>query len=416
MAWFVVRAKTIFHRSFSQKPLRIVSASGTTLTLDDGRTIIDATGGPGVACIGHNVPEVAEAVTKQLKRIGYLFSGGGFCEDTTEELASHILEGRPGGLSKAIFLGSGSEATEAMLKLVTQFWAAKGEKRRVNFVARKQSYHGNTLGALCITGHEGRRDIYRHWMSENVSFVDACCSYRGKLDDESDEAYLTRLVDQIEAEFQLLCGMGRTGTLHAWQQEDIRGPDLQMIGKSLGGGFIPVSGVLVHQRIFEAIATPQGALAGGHTFQAHPTSCAAALAVQRIIKEQDLLSNVRKQGELLGRLLQEELGQHPLTGDIRGRGLLWAVEFMRDPATRTPFPMGDDFSHRVVDEAVENQGVLVLKNLGFPGTWKMDSVVVSPPFIITEEETRESVKRLRRAVDVVAKGYLDADGKLIHLN
>ncbi|EQB56511.1 aminotransferase class-III [Colletotrichum gloeosporioides Cg-14] len=455
------QSSNIFHRSFSQKPLRIVSASGTTLTLDDGRTIIDATGGPGVACLGHNVPEVAEAVTKQLNKIGYLFSGGGFCEDTTEELASYILEGNPAGLSKAIFLGSGSEATEAMLKLVTQYWAAKGEEQRINFIARKQSYHGNTLGALCITGHEGRRDIYRHWMSENVSFVDACCSYRGKMNDESDEAYLERLIGQLDAEFQrlspdtvaafvaetvagstlasvpavkgyfkavrqicdkygallvldeVLCGMGRTGTLHAWQQEEISGPDLQMIGKSLGGGFIPVSGVLVHQRIFDTIATPQGALAGGHTFQAHPTSCAAALAVQKIIREQDLLSNVRKQGELLGRLLHEELGQHPLTGNIRGRGLLWAVEFMRDPATRTPFPMGDDFSHRVVDEAVENQGVLVLKNMGFPGTWKMDSVVVSPPFIVTEEEIRESVKRLRRAVDVIAKEYLDADGKLV---
>ncbi|GKT52154.1 putative aminotransferase [Colletotrichum spaethianum] len=298
-------------------------------------------------------------------------------------------------------------------------------------------------------------------MSKNVSFVDACCVYRGKFDGESDKTYLKRLVNQIEAEFQrlgpdtvaafvaetvagstlasvpavegyfqavreicdkygallvldeVLCGMGRTGTLHPWQQEGIQGPDIQMIGKSLGGGFIPVSGVLVHQHIFDTIATPQGALAGGHTFQAHPTACSAALAVRRIIQDRDLLSNVRLQGQLLGQLLHEELGQHPLTGNIRGRGQLWAIEFMRNPATRTPVSEDDNFSYRVVDEAVESQCVLVLKNMGFPGTWKIDSVAITPPFIVTEMDIREVVQRLRKAVEEVDKPYLQSDGTLI---
>ncbi|KAF7188183.1 putative aminotransferase [Pseudocercospora fuligena] len=446
----------IFHRSFSQKPRRVVAASRLTLHLDDGSTVIDATGGPAVACLGHNVPEVVEAVSKQLQRVGYLFSAGPYCEDTTEQLAAHILDGHPGGLSKAIFLGSGSEATDAMLKLVTQFWHAKGEPQRRHLIARRQSYHGNTLGALSITGHESRRKMFQPWMPATVSFVDPCCAFRGKHDGETDEQYLQRLVDQLEAEFErlgpsnvaafvaetvagstlacvpaskgyfqavreicdkygtllvldeVMCGMGRTGTMHAWQQEGIRGPDLQMVGKSLGGGFIPLSAVLVHQHIFDVIASPTSGLAGGHTFQAHPTACAAALAVQRFIRERDLLMNVQNMGAVLGNLLKEHLGNHPLVGDIRGRGLFWAVEFMLDPGQRKEFPLEDDFSQRVVREALAGQGLQVLANMGHPGTWKVDSVVICPPFIVTEPELEEIVKKLKAAVDVVSGPYLAA--------
>lgn len=194
----------IFHRSFAKKPHRVTSASGLKLHLEDGRTIIDATGGPAVACLGHNIPEVADAVGAQLQKVGYLFSAGPYSEETTEQLAAEILQDEPGGLSKAIFLGSGSEATDTMLKTVAQYWHCKGEPQRVNFIARKQSYHGNTLGALSITGHESRRKLCEPWMSKNVSFVDACCFYRGKRDGETEAIYLQRLVDQLEEQFQLL--------------------------------------------------------------------------------------------------------------------------------------------------------------------------------------------------------------------
>jgi adenosylmethionine-8-amino-7-oxononanoate aminotransferase len=219
------RDSHIFHRSFAKKPLRVVSETGLTLHLDDGRQIIDATGGPAVACIGHNVPEVAAAVNEQLSKVGYLFSGGGFCEDTTEQLASHILQDTPGGLSKAIFLGSGSEATDAVLKLVTQYWSVRGEPKRINFIARHQSYHGNTLGALCVTGHQGRRTMYSHWLSDNVTFVDACCAYRGKNDGESDEEYLVRLTAQLEAEFQHL----GPDTVAAFVAETVSGSTLACV-------------------------------------------------------------------------------------------------------------------------------------------------------------------------------------------
>lgn len=199
--------------------------------------------------------------------------------------------------------------------------------------------------------------------------------------------------------------MGRTGTKHAWQQENIRGPDIQTIGKSLGGGFIPLSGVLVHQHIFDAIATPHGALAGGHTFQAHPVACAAALAVQKIIERDRLLDNVRRMGARLRDLLRTHLGAHPFVGDIRGRGLFWAVEFIRHKKVKMSFDLDDDFSGRVVEEALE-QGVQVLRNMGYPGTWKIDSVVVCPPFVVKEEDLVEIVTRLKRALHVVAAPYL----------
>ena len=215
----------IFHRSLTSRPHRVLSASGLSLQLEDGRTIIDATGGPAVACLGHNVPEVVQAVSEQMQKVGYLFSAGPYCEETTEQLAAEILKDEPGGLSKAIFVGSGSEATDTMLKLVMQFWHCKGEPQRVNIIARRQSYHGNTLGALSVTGHDTRRKLVEPWMSSNVSFVDPCCSYRGKHDGETDEEYLGRLIDQIEAEFQ----RRGPGTVAAFVAETFAGSTLACV-------------------------------------------------------------------------------------------------------------------------------------------------------------------------------------------
>jgi len=176
----------IFHRSLSKKPLHVVAADGLMLTLDDGRQIIDATGGSAVACLGLNQPDVAAEISVQISKVGYLFSGGGYSEDSTEELADLLLIYQPSGLSNAIFLGSGSEATDATIKLITQYWHAKSHPQRRNFIARKQSYHGNTLGALSVSGHKSRRDMYSDFMSGKVSFVDPCYAYRCKTASESD--------------------------------------------------------------------------------------------------------------------------------------------------------------------------------------------------------------------------------------
>lgn len=308
----------ILHRSLVHEPQNIISGSGISFTLANGRTVIDASAGPAVSCLGHNQPEVAEAVAKQLKEIAYVYSGSRYTCRAAEELASLLLQDKPGGLSKAIFVNSGSEATDAALKLASQYWHEKGERQRVNFIARKQSYHGNTLGALSVSGHESRRELYGPWLSSNVSFVDPCYAYRAKCPHETDEDYVERLRQQLDDEFvrlgpetvaafvaepvsgttlgcvpavsgyfkavrgvcdkygallifdEIMCGMGKTGTMHAWQQEGVA-PDIQTIGKALGGGFLPLSGVLLHQRLFDALADGSGTLAHGHTFQVSPT-------------------------------------------------------------------------------------------------------------------------------------------------
>ena len=196
---FVAESR-VLHRDLSSRPQNIVSGSGISFTLESGKVIIDASSGPSVSILGHHQPEVTAAIVKQLDRIGYIYSGSKHTCDVAEELASEILSGSPGGLVKAIFVNSGSEATDAALKLATQYWCELGETTRVNFIARKQSYHGNTIGALSVSGHESRRAYYQPWMAHNVTFVDPCFAYRAKLNGEDDEQYVIRLKEQLEDE------------------------------------------------------------------------------------------------------------------------------------------------------------------------------------------------------------------------
>ncbi|KAI5458960.1 pyridoxal phosphate-dependent transferase [Mariannaea sp. PMI_226] len=432
---FVVNSN-ILHRSFAARPERVVSASGVSLILESGKVVLDATAGPAVSCIGQGRPEVAEAIAQQVNKIAYLYSGARFTCDAAEDLASLILKDRPGGLSKAIFVNSGSEATDAAIKLATQYWSEKGQPQKKYFIARKQSYHGNTIGALCVSGHDERRQIYSDWISNNVVFVDPCYSYRLQDSNESTEQYVQRLAKQLEDQIlqlgpenvstfvaetvsgttlgcvaavpgyfkavralcdkydillmldEIMCGMGKTGTMHAWEQEGISGPDIQTIGKALGGGFVPLSGVLLHEKIFEALAAGSGGLMHGHTFQAHPTACAAAIEVQKIIQKENLLDNVKVMGEKLGSILEEELGSLPLVGNIRGRGLFWAVEFMKDKKAKTPFEQGAGFCNKVVNRSLD-LGLNILGNLGKTGGVHVEHVLVCPPYIVTEAELRQ---------------------------
>lgn len=200
-----------------------------------------------------------------------------------------------------------------------------------------------------------------------------------------------------------MCGMGKTGTMHAWEQEGIA-PDIQTIGKALGGGFVPLSGVLLNQRVFDALAQGTGALAHGHTFQAHPTACAAALAVQKIVKRDRLLDNVKAMGKLLGDELRREISHLPHVGDIRGRGLFWAVEFMQDTSKKTTFSRKDRFSNRVVDVAAQF-GLNVLGTLGKTGLYDVDFVIIAPPYVVTASEVKTIVKLLHNSICVVVEEF-----------
>jgi adenosylmethionine-8-amino-7-oxononanoate aminotransferase len=201
-----------------------------------------------------------------------------------------------------------------------------------------------------------------------------------------------------------MCGMGKTGTMHAWEQDDIDGPDIQMIGKALGGGFVPLSGVLLRQKIFDGIAGGTQVLAHGHTFQAHPTACAAALAVQRIIKRDNILDNVKAMGQCLESELRRQLAHLPYVGDIRGRGLFWAVEFILNTKTKRPFPRQHNFSNRIVEVAAE-LGLNVLGNLGKTGELDVELVILSPPYIVTSAEIESIVDLLRTATGIVIDEY-----------
>ncbi|KAK2730806.1 putative class III aminotransferase [Colletotrichum kahawae] len=454
MAHPFVTDSNVLHRSFSGLPKRVISASGVTLFLDSGKQVLDASAGPAVSCLGHGRDEIAEVVAQQIRQLAYLYSGAPFTCDATEKLASILLESRPGGLSKAIFVNSGSEATDAAIKLATQYWHERGLPQKKHFIARKQSYHGNTIGALCVSGHSSRRAMYGDWLSGNVSFVDPCYAYRLKAIGETDDEYVLRLAHQFENEIlrvgpenvaafiaetvsgttlgclpavtgyfravreicdkydillildEIMCGMGKTGTMHAWEQEGISGPDIQTVGKALGGGFIPLSGVFLREKIFEALASGTGGLAHGHTFQAHPVACTAAIEVQRIIRDENLLQNVSDMGAVLERLLVAELGDLPPVADIRGRGLFWAVEFMKDKKRQVPFSPEDKFCNRVVDRALA-LGLNVLGNLGTTGEVHVEHVIMSPPYVVTETELQRMVSILKSAVEDVSRDFFE---------
>lgn len=191
---------SVLHRSLTDKPKRVVSASGISLFLESGQEVLDASAGPSVSCLGHSRPDVGRAILKQQEQLPYLYSGSPYTCDPIEELASLLVGDRPGGLSKAIFVNSGSEATDAALKLATQYWHERGQPQKRFVIARKQSYHGNTIGALCVSGHDSRRALYKDWLSSNVCFVDPCFAYRLKNPDETDEDYVRRLALQLESE------------------------------------------------------------------------------------------------------------------------------------------------------------------------------------------------------------------------
>ena len=292
-----------------------------------------------------------------------------------------VLDGEPGGLTHAYFCSSGSEGTEAALKLARQYFVEIGQPQRTHFIARRQGYHGNTLGALAAGGNMMRRALYEPILAPAFSLVSPCFAYRFQRDDETDAQYVDRLADELEAEFQrlgpetviafiaepvvgattgcvaalpgyfkrvreicdrhgallildeVMCGMGRTGTMHAWEQEGIT-PDMQVVAKGLGGGYQPIGGVLIGGKIVDAISDGSGGFMHGHTYQAHPVACAAALEVQHIIREDNLMDNVRAMGERLESGLTERFGNHRHVGDIRGRGLFWALELVTDRATK----------------------------------------------------------------------------------
>jgi adenosylmethionine-8-amino-7-oxononanoate aminotransferase len=433
----------VLHRSSATPPIA-VSGQGIRLHLADGSEIIDGSGGAAVACLGHGNRRVAEAIGAQAGRMAYAHTGF-FSSEPAEALAELVLDGAPGGLTHAYFCSSGSEATEAALKLSRQYFLEIGQPRRTRYIARRQSYHGNTLGALAAGGNAMRRAPYAPELAPVFSHVSPCFAYRFKQDNETDAQYLDRLAAELEAEFQrlgpqnviaflaepvvgattgcvaavpgyframreicdrhgallildeVMCGMGRTGTMHAWEQEGVA-PDIQMVAKGLGGGYQPIGGILIGGRVVDALRAGSGAFMHGHTYQAHPVACAAALEVQRIIREDDLLTNIRAQGARLEAALVERFGNHRHVGDVRGRGLFWALEFVTDRASKQVFDPALKLNDLVKREALA-RGLAIYPMGGTIDGTQGDHVIVAPPYIATAADIDAIVERLGAAVD-----------------
>lgn len=433
----------VLHRS-TATPRIAASGQGVYLHLDDGSTVMDASGGAAVACLGHGNARVAAAIAEQAGKMAYAHTGF-FTSEPAEALAEILLADEPGGLSHAYFCSSGSEGNEAALKLARQYFVERGEPNRTKFIGRRQSYHGNTLGALGVGGNMARRAIYEPILASAFSHVSPCFPYRFQHQGESDAQYVDRLAAELEAEFQrlgpqnvigffgetmvgattgcvaalpgyfrrvrdicdrhgallildeVMCGMGRLGTMHAWESEGIT-PDIQVVAKGLGGGYQPIGGILISRKVVDGLRSGSGAFSHGHTYQAHPVACAAALEVQRIIRDDHLLDNVQAMGTRLEAALTERFGNHRHVGDIRGKGLFWALEFVQDRATKTVFDPAKKTYDRVKQEALA-RGLAIYPMGGTIDGTQGDHVIVAPPYISSAEEIDMIVARLGAAVD-----------------
>jgi adenosylmethionine-8-amino-7-oxononanoate aminotransferase len=433
----------ILHRSGAIPPVA-VRGEGIFLHTEGGRAIIDASGGAAVACLGHGNARVAEAIGRQASGMAYAHTGT-FSNQPAEDLAEMILGDEPGGLTRAWFCSSGSEGNEAAIKLARQYFLEIGQAERIRTIARRQSYHGTTLGALAAGGNMMRRAYYEPILSQTHSLVSPCFGYRFQHDGESDAQYLDRLIEELDGEFrrvgpetvmaflaepvvgattgcvaalpgyfqrvravcdrygallildEVMCGMGRTGTMHAWEQEGVT-PDIQVIAKGLGGGYQPIGGILIADRIVRALTQGSGGFLHGQTYQAHPVACAAALEVQRIIREDDLVANVGAMGRRLEAALQDRFGNHRHVGDIRGRGLFWALEFVTDRAGKGVFDPALKLNERVKAEGMA-RGLATYPMGGTIDGKRGDHVIVAPPYIAGPGDIDTIVERLGDAVD-----------------
>ncbi|GLS18233.1 aspartate aminotransferase family protein [Labrys miyagiensis] len=433
----------ILHRSIQAAMPVAVGGKGIELFDRDGKAYIDACGGAAVSCLGHGHPDVLAALHRQLDTLAYAHTGF-FTSAAAEALADRLVEEAPTGLDHVYLVSGGSEAVEAALKLARQYFVEKGEPQRRHVIARRQSFHGNTLAALATGGNEWRRAPFKPLLIE-THHIDPCYAYRLQAAGESDEAYAARAAGALEAKIQelgayqviafvaetvvgatagavppvadylkriraicdrhgilfmldeVMCGMGRTGTLHACEQDGVS-PDLMTIAKGLGGGYQPIGAVLLSAEIFRAIAEGSGFFQHGHTYMGHPMAAAAALAVQDIIRRDGLLANVVAMGERLQRRLEERFANHHHVGDIRGRGLFRGVEFVADRTSKQVFDPGLKLNARVKREAMA-RGLMVYPMGGTIDGVQGDHVLLAPPFIVSEGQVDTIVERLGEAVD-----------------
>ncbi|MTI15720.1 aspartate aminotransferase family protein [Rhodobacteraceae bacterium RKSG542] len=434
----------VFPRHTKAKLPTIKSGEGCYLYDETGKAYLDACGGAAVSCLGHSDPEVLKAIREQMDAIPFAHTSF-FTSRPAEDLAARLIEHAPEGIDRVYFVSGGSEAVEAAIKLARQYFLEIGQPKRHRLIARRQSYHGNTLGALATGGNAWRREPFAPLMIE-TSHISPCYEYRDRRDDETSFEYGQRVANELEAEIErlgpetvmafvaepvvgatagavpavegyfkrireicdkfgvllildeVMCGMGRTGTLFACEQDDVR-PDIVCTAKGLGAGYQPIGAMLCSKDIYEAIENGSGFFQHGHTYVGHPMACAASLAVLN-----RLLSGVLAQVEPTGQMLQDKLtaafGQHPHIGDIRGRGLFRALEIVEDRSTKAPFDPARGINKAVKRLAMEN-GLMCYPMGGTIDGVHGDHVLLAPPFIMEERHLDEVIDKLQKTFSQV---------------
>ncbi|MEQ5858001.1 aspartate aminotransferase family protein [Halomonas sp. EF61] len=432
----------VFHRHLKASYPTAVAGDGPYLIDAAGKRYLDACGGAAVSCLGHSDPEVQAAISEQVKRMAYAHSSF-FTSEPMEALADFLVDRAPQGIGSVYFVSGGSEAVEAALKMARQYFLEIGQPERTQVIARRQSYHGNTLGALATGGNAWRRRPFEPLLAD-TTHVSPCYAYRGQRADESAEAYGERLAVELEDTIErlgsrrvmafvaepvvgatlgavpavpgyfrrvreicdrhgillildeVMCGMGRTGSLFACEQEGVS-PDLLTVAKGLGGGYQPIGATLASARIRDTIAEGTGFFQHGHTYIGHATACAAALAVQRAVEKRGLLEQVRAGGEALRARLEQRFGDHPHVGDIRGRGLFLGLELVADRASKEPFDP-DQRLNAAVKAAAMDQGLMCYPAGGTLDGRRGDHVLLAPPYIVEEYHLDEIVDKLDAAL------------------
>jgi hypothetical protein len=433
----------VFYRHTRSEPPVAVRGEGVYIIDADGKRYLDASGGAAVSSLGHDHPRIVAAVKAQLDSLAFAHTGF-FTSQPAERLADALIAQAPEGLARVYFVSGGSEAVEASLKIARQYFLERGEPERRRFIARRQSYHGNTLGALSVGGNRWRREPFAPLLTE-AHHIAPCYAYRDAQDHESEEDYGVRVANELEEKIaelgaktvigficepvagatlgavpavpgylariraicdahglllifdEVMCGMGRTGHMYACQRDGVS-PDLLVVAKGLGAGYQPIGAMLVSEGIYSTIAEGSGLFQHGHTYMGHPAACAAGVAVQEVIRDQDLLARVHQQGEKLFQALTERFGNHAHVGDIRGRGLFLGLELVAERTSKEPFEPQRRVHARIKQQALD-RGLICYPMGGTVDGVRGDHVLLAPPFIINDQHIEELVDKLGQSVD-----------------
>lgn len=433
----------VFPRQITNPPIKAVSSDGCYIIDENGKQYLDGSGGAAVSCLGHGDPDVIKAVQDQTSKMAFAHTGF-FSSDPAEELAELLIDNAPGELDRVYFVSGGSEAIEAAIKLARQFHIENGEPSRHHIIARKQSYHGNTLGALAAGGNKWRRNQFEPILID-ASHISPCYEYVDKLKEETSFDYGQRVAQELEDEIlrlgtdkvmafivepvvgatmgavpavpgyfkkvrnicdkygvllildEVMCGMGRTGDLFASEFDEIA-PDILCIAKGLGAGYQPIGAMLCSKNIYNRLGKGSGFFQHGHTYMGHPVACAAALAVLKAILNRKLLSSIKSKSNQLFNCLETQLGHHPNIGDIRGRGLFIGIEIVKNIETKKPFDPNLKVAASIKHAAFE-AGLICYPMSGTrDGKWG-DHILLAPPFIINENQIIELVNKLSISIE-----------------